>query len=143
MSVKSLGNPFSGDTDLRHSKSCGCDVCSSKDGHTHASHKDHDHGVKHDLASMPAHSDMGDMDAKTLESSEEMLDRAIDSAIVRSVFGHNDISRRSFAKMVGGSTMMAALASVLPIDKVKAARGWETDYKVAKTEIFCNINLLF
>ncbi|RCK26593.1 hypothetical protein TH8_07680 [Thalassospira profundimaris] len=115
MSVKSLGDPFSGDTDLRHSKSCGCDMCASKGGHHHA---DHDHGVKHDLASMPAHSDMA---AKAPESSEEILDRAIDSAIVRSVFGHNEISRRSFAKMVGGSTMMAALASVLPIDKVKAA----------------------
>ncbi|MBO6769912.1 MULTISPECIES: CmpA/NrtA family ABC transporter substrate-binding protein [unclassified Thalassospira] len=115
MSVKSLGDPFSGDSDLRHSKSCGCDMCASMGGHHQA---DHDHGVKHDLASMPAHSDMA---AKAPESSEEILDRAIDSAIVRSVFCHNEISRRSFAKMVGGSTMMAALASVLPIDKVKAA----------------------
>ena len=118
MSVKSLGDPFSGDSDLRHSKSCGCEVCATKGEHTHASPVDQGHGVIHDLANMAAHSDLA---AKAPESSEEILDRAIDSAIVRSVFGHDEISRRSFAKMIGGGTMMAALASVLPIDKVKAA----------------------
>ena len=122
MSIKSLGDPFSGESDLRHSKSCGCEACATGKHH-HAGH-DH-HEDTYDLASMPAHSDMAADGAASssgkLVSSEEMLDRAIESAVVRSVFGHNEISRRSFAKMVGSGTMMAALASVLPRDKVKAA----------------------
>ena len=122
MSIKSLGDPFSGESDLRHSKSCGCEACATGKHH-HAGH-DH-HEDTYDLASMPAHSDMAvdgvASSSGKLASSEEMLDRAIESAVVRSVFGHNEISRRSFAKMVGSGTMMAALASVLPLDKVKAA----------------------
>nr|WP_244505015.1 CmpA/NrtA family ABC transporter substrate-binding protein [Pelagibacterium luteolum] len=49
-----------------------------------------------------------------------MMGRAIESAIVRSTFGHSDISRRSFASMLGASTLAAAFASVLPIDKAMA-----------------------
>ncbi|WP_248304793.1 CmpA/NrtA family ABC transporter substrate-binding protein [Breoghania sp. L-A4] len=49
------------------------------------------------------------------------MERAIESAIVRSVFGHNELSRRSFAKMLGSTTLAAALASVFPMDKAKAA----------------------
>ncbi len=54
-------------------------------------------------------------------SSEAMMERAVESAIVRSVFGHSDIGRRSFMGMLGGGTVAAALASVFPIDKAKAA----------------------
>lgn len=93
MTIKSLGNPFDGKTDLRHTKGCGCADC--KGG-----------------ASTTAHEDM---------SSDAMMERVIESAIVRSTFGHRDISRRSFASMLGASTLAAAFASVLPIDKVKAA----------------------
>nr|WP_244299084.1 CmpA/NrtA family ABC transporter substrate-binding protein [Roseibium aquae] len=49
-----------------------------------------------------------------------MMERAIESAVVRSVFGQNEFSRRSFAKMLGGTTLAGALASVFPIDKAKA-----------------------
>ena len=34
-----------------------------------------------------------------------MMDRAIESAIVRGVFGHSDTSRRDFIKLVGGGTL--------------------------------------
>ncbi|WP_425287230.1 CmpA/NrtA family ABC transporter substrate-binding protein [Pelagibacterium luteolum] len=89
--MKSLGNPYDGKSDLRHSKGCGCADCSTTT--TAAS--------------------------ETL-SSEQMMGRAIESAIVRSTFGHSDISRRSFASMLGASTLAAAFASVLPIDKAMA-----------------------
>ena len=49
------------------------------------------------------------------------MERAVESAIVRSVFGQSDIGRRSFMGMMGGSTMAAALASVFPLNKAKAA----------------------
>ncbi|TVQ04119.1 MAG: nitrate ABC transporter substrate-binding protein, partial [Roseinatronobacter sp.] len=92
MSNKSLGNPFSHKTDLRHGAGCGCETCSS------------------------------DARAKIAApmTSEAMLERAIESAVVRSVFGHNDISRRSMMGMLGGGAFAAALASVFPMDQAKA-----------------------
>jgi nitrate/nitrite transport system substrate-binding protein len=50
-----------------------------------------------------------------------MMDRVIESAIVRGVFGHSDPSRRNFIRMVGGGTLAAALGTMIPMDKVKAA----------------------
>ena len=93
MTMKSLGNPFSETSDLRHGAACGCETCKSAQ-HQHAAE---------------------------VMSSEAMLERAVESAIVRSVFGHSDIGRRSFMGMLGGGTVAAALASVFPIDKAKAA----------------------
>ncbi|MDV7200770.1 CmpA/NrtA family ABC transporter substrate-binding protein [Roseovarius sp. 10] len=97
MSIKSLGNPFSEKTDLRHGADCGCHACAISEA---VSSKHH---------------------AAPSMSSEQMLERAIESAVVRSVFGQNDISRRSFMGMLGGSTFAAALASAFPLDKAKAA----------------------
>jgi hypothetical protein len=82
MTMKSLGNPFSSKTDLRHGADCGCKSCASGEFHAH--------------------------DA-TPQSSEAMLERAVESAIVRSVFGHSDIGRRSFMGMVGGATLRRRL----------------------------------
>ncbi len=93
MTMKSLGNPFSEKSDLRHGAACGCEACKTGQ-HQHATE---------------------------VMSSEAMMERAVESAIVRSVFGHSDIGRRSFMGMLGGGTVAAALASVFPIDKAKAA----------------------
>ena len=95
MTSKSLGNPFSSKTDLRHGADCGCHRCQ---------------------AATPEADDSFD-----LTTSEGMLERAVESAIVRSVFGQSDIGRRSFMGMMGGSTMAAALASVFPLNEAKAS----------------------
>ncbi|GMG82658.1 CmpA/NrtA family ABC transporter substrate-binding protein [Paralimibaculum aggregatum] len=97
MSVKSLGNPFDGDSDLVHGAGCGCGSC--KNGHHH---------------------DTAPADALPADS-EAMLERAVESAVVRSVFGHNEFSRRSFGKMLGGATLAGLINAVLPMDKAKAA----------------------
>jgi nitrate/nitrite transport system substrate-binding protein len=97
MTFKSLGNPFDGDADLRHGAACNCDSCGT--------------GASRFKAESAAQA----------MSQDAMLERAIESAVVRSVFGHSEISRRSFTKMLGGTTLAAALASVFPIDKLKAA----------------------
>ncbi|WP_416915174.1 MAG: CmpA/NrtA family ABC transporter substrate-binding protein [Roseicyclus sp.] len=96
MSVKSLGNPFSDKTDLRHGADCGCDGCA-------------------------AHAQAEASRAVTTMSAEQMVERAIESAVVRSVFGHNDIQRRAFMGMLGGGTFASILASVFPMDAAKAA----------------------
>ncbi|MEL6997910.1 MAG: CmpA/NrtA family ABC transporter substrate-binding protein [Pseudomonadota bacterium] len=98
MTVKSLGNPYDGDNDLIHGAACPCSDC--KAGHT-----------AHDAAR-----------AEMLpKSNEEMLERVVENAVVRSVFGQNEFSRRSFAKMLGGSAMAGLIGSVFPMDEAKAA----------------------
>jgi nitrate/nitrite transport system substrate-binding protein len=101
MVSKSLGNPYDGGTDLRHGAACTCTSCKSGKQHHH-----------HDEATAPAFD---------TPSSEDLMARAVESAVVRSIFGHNELSRRSFAKMIGGSTLAAAIASVFPMDAAKAA----------------------
>ncbi|WP_378947796.1 CmpA/NrtA family ABC transporter substrate-binding protein [Paracoccus sp. R86501] len=91
MTIKALGDPFSAETDLRHGASCSCTGC-----------------TKVARSTLPA-------------STDEMVERAVESALVRSVFGHSDVSRRSFMGMVGSGAVAAALASVLSLDKAKAA----------------------
>ena len=116
MTVKSLNDPFSSKADLRHGAKCGCSACASSSGIREES---------------------------TLQSSDEMMERAIESAIVRSVFGHSDISRRSFMGLVGGGAAAAALASVFPIDKAKAAlldtlgKPEKTDLNIGFVPITC------
>ena len=96
MTIKSLGNPYSDKTDLRHGADCGCDTCLTGHGH------DHDHAEPTNM------------------SSEQMMERAVESAVVRSMFGQNDIARRSFMGMLGGTTFAAALASVFPVKQAVA-----------------------
>ena len=59
--------------------------------------------------------------ATHFDNAEAMFDRAVESAIVRGVFRHNDRSRRDFIRLVGGGALAAALGSLLPLDKIKAA----------------------
>ena len=91
MSVRSLGDPFDPDTDIGHGVGCACHTCS---GH--------------------AADETADM------AAEAMLERAVESAVVRSIFGGNEMSRRTFARFVGAGTLAAAVASVFPLDKAKA-----------------------
>jgi nitrate/nitrite transport system substrate-binding protein len=95
MANKSLGNPFDPISDLTHGAGCSCAACSGPSSHDSA--------------------------ADELRTTEDIIDRAVESAVVRSVFGHNELSRRTFLRLMGGGTLAAALASVLPMDKVKAA----------------------
>ncbi|MET0010464.1 MAG: ABC transporter substrate-binding protein, partial [Candidatus Thiodiazotropha sp. 6PLUC4] len=60
-------------------------------------------------------------DEASFTSTEEMMDRAIESAVVRSVFGHDEMSRRSFLGLIGAGTASALLGSIFPMDEAKAA----------------------
>ena len=84
-------NPFDPEVQL-HSSSCTCVSCSGK----------------------PAQDD-------TPQTEEGLIDRVIESALVRGMFGHHDDARRNFLRFVGGGTLAAALGSVLPLEAVKAA----------------------
>lgn len=56
-----------------------------------------------------------------LPNREAIMDRAIENAIVRGIFGHHDASRRRFIRTVGSTALAAAIATILPLDAVKAA----------------------
>ncbi|HEY7776539.1 MAG TPA: twin-arginine translocation signal domain-containing protein, partial [Kineobactrum sp.] len=99
MSNKSLGDPYDRDVSLIHPRGCDCGQCPN-------------HTAAHNA---PA------VEATAPQTRDEMMDRAVENAIVRGMFKQNDFSRRQFLGAVGGGTLAAALASILPIDKVKAA----------------------
>jgi nitrate/nitrite transport system substrate-binding protein len=88
-----LGDPFSSDTSLEHSADC------------RHGHHDHDHGGTD----------------SPLASTESLIDRAVESAVVRAVFGGNDVARRRFLEVMGRSTFVAALSSVFPLAACKSA----------------------
>lgn len=94
MTIKSLGDPYDADADLRHGAHCDCAACGGRaDGEGAAAPR----------------------------TSEAMLERAVESAVVRSAFGHSDMQRRSFMGLLGGAATAAAFSSAFPMDKAKAA----------------------
>lgn len=118
MSYKSLNNPFDASTSITHTRGCTCAACAnatSEKSYGQALEK-----IAEQSSSSPLpnalHSSPG-----SLKTEEDMMDRAIESAIVRGIFGHDDASRRRFLKTVGAGTFAAALSSIIPLDKVKAA----------------------
>lgn len=89
-----LADPFSKETDLAHHGSCG-------------------QGCKH-------HSHGSDA-SNTFAASDDIVDRVIESAVVRALFGHQDLRRRAFIGVVGRATFMSALASIFPLAACKDA----------------------
>ncbi|MFO8024256.1 CmpA/NrtA family ABC transporter substrate-binding protein [Thiohalophilus sp.] len=111
MTNKSLDNPFDPNSDLSHGAACTCKACnpSTGSGDKHTTHQ-------------ASHADqVVEQNLSTFESPEDLMDRAVESAVVRAVFGHNEVSRRSFMKLVGAGTAAAALASIFPMEAAKAA----------------------
>jgi len=136
MTIKSLGNPYDENSTLVHSTGCGCGDCQIKTMHLD------DHSRRQVLEKQadamstikPVSEKNPSIAQEELPDSEAMLNRAIENAIVRGMFGHNDASRRQFLRMVGGGTLAAALASIIPLDKVKAAAN-EMSGKLEKTKL--------
>ncbi|MGD9819335.1 MAG: ABC transporter substrate-binding protein, partial [Desulfomonilaceae bacterium] len=89
--------------------------CSSSLGNAFDADVSLEHGS---LRESPSGSSIG------LETHEDVIDRAIENAVVKAVFGGSDVSRRNFMKLVGSSTAMAVLSSVFPME---AAKAWAKD----------------
>lgn len=65
--------------------------------------------------------------AKPLQlSSEDIIDRAVEGAVVRSVFQGDEVSRRKFMGLMGSAGAMAVISSVFPLG---AAKAWAKDPK--------------
>jgi nitrate/nitrite transport system substrate-binding protein len=52
--------------------------------------------------------------------SEAIIDRVVESAVVRAVFGHHDMARRRFLHLVRSGTAAAILNSIFPMSAAKA-----------------------
>ncbi|WP_372055234.1 CmpA/NrtA family ABC transporter substrate-binding protein [Tistrella mobilis] len=104
MTIKSLGDAFDPDVDLGHGRHCGCAACATTSARP--------------ASARPTSAPSG---PALLAGDEALVDRMVENAVVRSMFGGNEIARRSFLKTVGAGAFAAALASVLPLDRVKAA----------------------
>jgi len=89
-------NPF--DPQARLGASCSCGK--------HRSQGEHD-------ADAAVHDDLPDNSIETLNS------RALQSAVMRALFPHDD-TRRGFLRAVGASTAMAAISSVVPFGAIEA-----------------------
>ena len=54
------------------------------------------------------------------QDAEAIIDRAVESAVVRAVFNHDDMARRRFLQLVGSGTAAAILSSVFPLAAAKS-----------------------
>jgi len=124
MKFKSLSNPYNPDKSLLHEASCDCPICLA--GHSHGNTSDKQGAIEkavfeQEVLADTALDQAAEKTDSVLQSPEDIMDRAIESAVVRSVFGHNDISRRAFLGLVGGGTAAAILGSMFPLEEAKAA----------------------
>ncbi|GGB31302.1 nitrate ABC transporter substrate-binding protein [Tistrella bauzanensis] len=99
MTIKSLGDAFNPDVDLTHGAACACAACIPA-------------GRRFTAAAV---------EPAVPADTEALVDRMVENAVVRSVFGGNEIARRSFLKTIGAGAFAAALAGIIPLDRVKAA----------------------
>lgn len=94
-SASVLPDPFDPDVSLDHS-SCGVG------DHNHASPEEGREGA-------PSH--------------DTILERAVETAIVRAVFGGNEMRRRSFMRLVGSGTAAALFGAFFPLREATAMLG--------------------
>ncbi|NNJ90124.1 MAG: ABC transporter substrate-binding protein [Gammaproteobacteria bacterium] len=130
MTVKSLNDPFDPNKSLVHEKGCECSSCQSKSHEVSIStliDEKPEIQVKKLAESVGPENDV-------LASTDDMMDRAIESAVVRSIFGHDEMSRRSFLGLVGAGTAAGLLGSFFPMEEAKAAIK-ETAGKLEKTKL--------
>jgi len=135
MTYKSLGDPFNPETSLTHKSGCDCPVCGTQKNSALSAKPQTEsqmqeaieraafepvHGEVHTSSAQMSQTGSAEVDG-TLDSTEAITDRAIEGAMIRAIFGNNEMSRRAFLGAVGGTTLSAILGSLLPMDAAKAA----------------------
>lgn len=92
MNSKSLGNPYDGNSRLTHTKDCGCETCnmpaSAVGSMTDYQRQEVMEKQIETMATSPTTATNSEL-SPGFDSSEDMLDRVIENAIVRSVFDQN------------------------------------------------------
>lgn len=113
-----LSNPFCPDTSLSHTSHGHFDDATAVCGGAHSGHSGDDSS---DPQAHCAEDNCASRQDEALNSEEGVIDRVVEGAVVRAMFGGNDFARRSFIRAVGSSTFYAALASALPLAACKSA----------------------
>ncbi len=124
MKIKSLGNPYDENSSLTHEKNCACELCSTETATGGALSDKERTNILERQADRMIMDDASQSTAKEksqFDSSDDMFDQAIENALVRGMFGQNEMARRNFMKAVGGGTVASILATMLPMDSIKAA----------------------
>ena len=127
--IKSLSDPFDSEAHLDHNLDCACTGCQAEVSGLQEglSNQERTKVLEQYIEKAESHinhggsSAHGNQLAASFENSEAMFDRALESSIVRGIFGHDDRSRRNFLKVVGGGALASILAYLLPWDKIKDA----------------------
>jgi nitrate/nitrite transport system substrate-binding protein len=63
---------------------------------------------------------LGEVHGPEPGTSEDRLDRAVEPAVERAIFGGNELARRHFLRLVGASAATAIIRSVFLLDTAKA-----------------------
>ncbi|EDM26254.1 Twin-arginine translocation pathway signal [Lentisphaera araneosa HTCC2155] len=124
MSIKSLGDPYDKDASLTHTVNCNCkSCCAEKSARQPLTDKERTKILEKQAESMEtvsSHDIKESPQDSELKTSDDYFDRAIESAFIRGIFGHNDASRRSFLKLVGTGTFASVLGTMFPLNDLKA-----------------------
>ncbi len=120
---KSLNDPFDPKKSLVHGRSCQCEDCQINLQTPHLTDGEKTAELEQTLADAQATATTADQPARdsVMDDQESMIDRMVESAVVRSLFNHDDLSRRHFLGLVGTGAFASALGSIIPLDKAKAA----------------------
>lgn len=129
MKIKSLGDAYNPNTDLRHTPSCECPICTAHRCGAATGEQVDERQLQQQMeqhaeqlaSQLQPYREETTSKVEESASSEDMFDRMVENAVVRSVFDGNDFKRREFLKMVGGGTLAAILGSILPLNSAKAA----------------------
>lgn len=101
--------------------------------------KDHKHGCEghsHESSILKdPYSEAPNAPETPAESAEEAIDRAVESSVIRAIFGGNEVSRRRFMNMVGSSTAAALVSQFFPLDAAKAMAQEGPGGKIEKPDL--------
>jgi len=80
----------------------------------------HAHGSLSDPFACESHPNHEAAEAPTLSENEELIDRSVENAVVRAIFGGNELSRRRFMSTVGSATAMSIISQFFPLSAAKS-----------------------
>ncbi len=137
MSVKSLSNPFDPNTDLTHTSSSCCGGSCSHTSEETAAINAAIAAAKNSSAphATPMASDSLTESEDIPDTPEAMMDRAVESAVVRAIFGGNDVARRKFMKVAGAGAALTAIKELFPLDDAKAMAQEAMKGKIEKPDL--------
>ena len=85
-----------------------------------ASGCDHPHGSLSDPFACESQHTHDDTEAAALSDTEDLIDRSIENAVVRAIFGGNELSRRRFMSTVGSATALSIISQFFPLSAAKS-----------------------